>query len=1056
MTPAVTRDAVATDPRLRAFLDPAGPEVFSGIVHGNQIWTPDPFDVETIHAEAREAFARLVNRAAAIPPPSHGKTLLLLGEAGSGKTHLMRAFRNRAHVDGTGYCGYLQMTTRADNYARYTLAKLLDGLEQPYRPGEPSGLTRLARGLLEAVDIIPKPDRDRFAADLELQPADLAPMVERFADAAVQMERFQGVDLDLIRALLWLLPNDARLRPRVLKWLRCEDLNRYDRDMLGGLVPRPFDESPLATMIGLGRLMAAVHGAAVVVLVDQIEEVIELSAGEADRGQVFRRAIDTLVDLMDKVPNSVVVIACLEDYYQGGTHMLTMPKRDRLERDPEPMRLSSRRSLCEVEALTARRLEHLFEELGVAAEATAPTFPFTADHLRPLTALRTRDILDFLRRHHEDCIRKGEWFAPAGVAPPPPAPPADLRWEQLWNDALATHQSPLLDEPALADLLGWALGAVSAEVPEGLYFGVTGDGRFLETDIHLSDGGHDKLLVAVCDRNARGGGLGKQVEEVAKRAGELPAVFVRSTSFPTSPAAEVSKKLTALVAPKGKGRRVVVENGDWRAMHAFRRFHEQHHTAPGFTDWQKEGRPLSRLASVRAVLALDKLLSAQPAPTVSSAPPPPAGGPKPPAQMSVPPAAVTAASDSLLLGHARGVGGASVTLTPQEVTFHMAFLGGSGSGKTTAALALIEQLLIRGVPAVLIDRKGDLCRYADPGAWSSAPGDNRASARVGLRTRVDVALFTPGAPNGRPLAIPVAPADLGQLPAAEREQLAGYTAAALWGMMGFRVKGQDPKLAILAKAIDVLARAPGQVVNLANLRRLIAERDDALLVEVDGFEDKHFRKLAEELQTLSLMRQRLFEGGEALDMDALLGRGPHARPGKTRLSVISTQFLGDAAAADFWVAQLLVALGRWAAKNPNPSGRLQAVFLFDEADQYLPATRQPATKAPLEHLLRRVRSAGVGLLLATQSPGDLDYKCRDQIRTWLVGRVKEQVAINKLRPMLEAGRVDAAAKLPGQGAGQFYLIREQEVLAIQTEQCLLATAQVPEERILELARLTTA
>jgi hypothetical protein len=327
---------------------------------------------------------------------------------------------------------------------------------------------------------------------------------------------------------------------------------------------------------------------------------------------------------------------------------------------------------------------------------------------------------------------------------------------------------------------------------------------------------------------------------------------------------------------------------------------------------------------------------------------------------------------------------------------------------------------------------------------------------VGVRTRVDVALFTPGAPNGRPLAIPVAPADLGQLPAAEREQLAGYTAAALWGMMGFRVKGQDPKLAILAKAIDVLARAPGQVVNLANLRRLIAERDDALLVEVDGFEDKHFRKLAEELQTLSLMRQRLFEGGEALDMDALLGRGPHARPGKTRLSVISTQFLGDAAAADFWVAQLLVALGRWAAKNPNPSGRLQAVFLFDEADQYLPATRQPATKAPLEHLLRRVRSAGVGLLLATQSPGDLDYKCRDQVRNWLVGRVKEQVAINKLRPMLEAGRVDAAAKLPGQGAGQFYLIREQEVLAIQTEQCLLATAQVPEERILELARLTTA
>ncbi len=106
----------------------------------------------------------------------------------------------------------------------------------------------------------------------------------------------------------------------------------------------------------------------------------------------------------------------------------------------------------------------------------------------------------------------------------------------------------------------------------------------------------------------------------------------------------------------------------------------------------------------------------------------------------------------------------------------------------------------------------------------------------------------------------------------------------------------------------------------------------------------------------------------------------------------------------------------------------------------------------MESLLRRARSAGVGLFLATQSPGDLDYKCRDQIRTWLVGRVKEQVAIGKLKPMLEAGRVDAAAKLPGQGIGQFYLIREREVAPIQTEPSLIPTAQVPEDRILELAK----
>ena len=155
-------------------------------------------------------------------------------------------------------------------------------------------------------------------------------------------------------------------------------------------------------------------------------------------------------------------------------------------------------------------------------------------------------------------------------------------------------------------------------------------------------------------------------------------------------------------------------------------------------------------------------------------------------------------------------------------------------------------------------------------------------------------------------------------------------------------------------------------------------------------------------------------GDEQLDVDALLGTGPHARPGRVRLSVISTRFLGDAAKVDFWVSQLLVAVSRWCAKSPQP--RLQAVFLFDEADLYLPAgTKQPATKAPMEDLLKRARSAGVGVFLATQSPGDFDYKCKENVRTWLIGRVKEPRAIEKLKPMLAAakGERDRQARRTG-------------------------------------------
>ena len=247
---------------------------------------------------------------------------------------------------------------------------------------------------------------------------------------------------------------------------------------------------------------------------------------------------------------------------------------------------------------------------------------------------------------------------------------------------------------------------------------------------------------------------------------------------------------------------------------------------------------------------------------------------------------------------------------------------------------------------------------------------------------------------------------------------------------------------MLARLLPSTKKAPAPSKVRDDMARFFRERPS----------DERWQEMIDRLVEAGLLLTRPFRltaAAEPLDIDALLGRGAHGRPGKTRLSIVNTQFLGDPAAVEFWVAQLLLALDRWRSKNP--SQQLQAVFLFDEADAYLPAVRQPATKAPMDSLLRRARSAGVGLFLATQNPGDLDYKCRDQIRTWLIGRVKEQVAIGKLKPMLEAGRVDAAAKLPSQGTGQFYLVREREVVALQSELSLAPTAQLPEERILELA-----
>jgi hypothetical protein len=1040
--------------RLAAFCDPNGPEVFGGIVHGSMIWKPDPFDVESIHAEAREEFGRLLNRAST--SAASGKSLLLLGEAGSGKTHLMRAFRNETHASRLGYCGYLQMTARADNYARYVLSNLVDALDQPYQHPHPvTGFGRLAIGLLDTLDVVSAEERRRLCDEIP-DISELSAHVQHISDFVVQYDQFKGVDLDLIRALLYLLSHDGRIRPRVLKWLRCENLSRADSALLGDLEPRSQDDQPRRMIEGLGRIMSILHQAALVLCVDQLEETIDQLPSEAEgaRWHHLRQAINVLIDVTDALPNAIVVVACLEDLFQIGRNYLPKPKLDRLLHDPEPLRLSSQRSPEEIETMLARRLGNLYAEMKVAPAEEESIFPFRREHLQTLVDRRTRDVLDYFRRHRDRCMQAGDWVEPDGAASVQPVvSPSPLRLEQAWNDALASFEMPTLDDEAhVAGLLAWAFSQISVELPHGLPIRADLVDSDVRVGISPVGSGPADVLVSVCNRGARGGGLKKQLLALAERAATAKVVVVRTSPFPADPKTEIARQLAALMEPKGTWRREEILSTDLRYLEAFRAFYKQHQDDADFSAWQAHRRPLSNIKSINAMLALDTWQERAPTfdqPTESL----PAAAAMPPWPEPSTPAPEPG---MLRMGETRGLNPKPVNVPVRDLMQHAAFLGGSGSGKTTAALCLIEQLLEQGVPAVLVDRKGDLCRYADAEAWPDG-NDQDAGRRARLRDRIDVALFTPNSSHGRPLTLPLIPSGTQELPSADREQIAQIAAAGLASMMGYPRKPNDPRIVILAKAIELLeAHAEGPVA-LNEVKKLVVERDDSLCLELDAFDDKHYKKLGEDLQALSMRHARLLENpdAETLDLEMLLGVGLFAKAGKTRLTIINTQFLGDAAVIDFWIAQFLVAVDRWSKKHPSPD-RLQAVFLFDEADQYLPATRQPATKAPMENLLRRARSRGIGLFLATQSPGDLDYKCRDQIRTWLLGRIREKVAIDKLRPMLSGAAGDVAARLPGQATGEFYLVREKELQAIRTMPCLLPTAQLAEDRILELARKRAA
>ena len=303
------------DPRVAAFCSPERPEVFHAVAYRNDVWKEDPFDVETIHEEARATFERLVNRAAQPrgAKGSAGRILLLLGEAGSGKTHLLRAFRNWAHGRGRGYFGYLQMTSATGHYGRYVLNNLIDSLDQPYfePAGETSGLSRLSTAVAESSRDVP-PDRLDPIRSGELDHACLAKLVDALADQIVMDDRFNAIDLDLVRALLFLQSNDPRIKGRVLKYLRCEDLSANDRTLLGGIIPRTYDDAPQWLIQRLGELMAALESVPLILGVDQLEDIYNLD----DAAGRFRRAMATLCDLASRIPNAVIVVSCLEDFYK--------------------------------------------------------------------------------------------------------------------------------------------------------------------------------------------------------------------------------------------------------------------------------------------------------------------------------------------------------------------------------------------------------------------------------------------------------------------------------------------------------------------------------------------------------------------------------------------------------------------------------------------------------------------------------------------------------------------------------------------------------------------
>lgn len=1053
------------DPVVDAFLH-SEREIFRSVAYPTEVWKEDLCDIETIHGEARELFDSLLSQAVAPDSPSKvGRILLLLGESGAGKTHLMRAYRTRTHSSGAGYFGYMQMTSMASNYARYVLRMLIDSLLKVYSPrlmdDDVRGLQRISDAIAECQGA----DQEllnQLRSDA-LKGAELSRVIhtlsEQILNGGLQTSR-----IDLVRALLFLQSPNAQAHSIIYKFLRGEKIAPIDLENLAGIMPLDGDDDAIEIIIGLGELMWTLQRTALVICVDQIEDMLLDQSETAAAGDRFVRALTVLRQVSESLPSAVVVVSCLEDFYHKFCNTLPAPLREKIQTNPEPIKLVATRNRGEVDDMVTAHLAQLSDE---SPSMVTGTYPVPEELLKAVTGLRSRDVLHACRVYRQRCIASDGLVAFRSNTIQPSDSDTGLeeqRLEQKWNDFVASWTTELLsDDRVLISLLEKAVHTICVEQKSGFHCDCHGSGRYLSL---VSDTNGIRRYVAICNASPQGGGLTRQVSELRKEAADIPGslhpIIVRTTDYrPKSPQSLVAREFAAVV--QSGGFPLTIDDTDWQRISAFLEFHRLHQTEPGFEAWQQTMLPLSRIAPLNKLLELDRI-PRNPLPQKSIAQPVPqtsltADGNEFPRvdqkrRHSTNEETATSYDSTLISVGEKLPEKQRFCIERESLKTHAAFLGGTNSGKTTAALNWLEQLLLADVPVVLVDRKGDLARFAASGIWSENLTDPRLIERgQQLRQRLDVALFTPGHSEGRPLALSIVPDGLYRMAEGDRQIICRSAADALAKLMGLGNSATaKTQISVLIKSIEVLSRRESPIT-LDTLIHLIHDPDDELLSELGILDPKHCVKVAECLQMLRINKEHLFpENCETLNSETLFGLGSY-KTGKTRLSIISTKFLGGDENTLFWVAQLILELNRWSSLNP--SATLQAAVLFDEADVYLPATSKPATKEPIESLLKRARSAGLSIFLATQSPGDMDYKCRDNISTWMLGRIREDRALEKLRPLFSSLRTDISTRLAAQEKGHFYYCHNGDVTRVYSDRSFLQTDQLSEADILSLASVMT-
>ncbi|MGD8604261.1 MAG: DUF87 domain-containing protein [Anaerolineales bacterium] len=363
---------------------------------------------------------------------------------------------------------------------------------------------------------------------------------------------------------------------------------------------------------------------------------------------------------------------------------------------------------------------------------------------------------------------------------------------------------------------------------------------------------------------------------------------------------------------------------------------------------------------------------------------------------------------------------------PEDLTTHGVVVGMTGSGKTGLCIDILEEAALQGIPALIVDPKGDisnlLLHFPDLSAADFEPWVDANEARHekktveqmagevselwknGLATwdiqperiqqvkdSVEYAVYTPGSDAGIPvdiLASLKAPAmDWDDHRESLRQEISS-TVTAILGLVGIQADPVKSREHILLSNIFEVAWEAGQDLDMAALINHIQSPPFEKLgaLELDKFypEDDRFELAMSLNNLLAAPAFQSWTEGAPLDIGTLLWTAD----GKPRHSVFYLAHLPEAERM-FFVTLLLTAVEAW-MRTQGGTHALKALLYFDETIGFLPPVEKPPSKEPMIRLLKQARAFGLGLLLTTQNPVDLDYKALSNAGTWFIGKLQTE------------------------------------------------------------------